>query len=545
MSAVLKPLEFDYKNPDYVSIFRERTVRLQRLRADAGLLREVWPYYRENIGQFISDWGVTLDQRVIARGWSAVMPFVLFPRQREWIDWVVGHWRAGTPAICDKSRDMGISWLAMSVSVSLCLFFDDMAIGFGSSKEENVDKSGEPKCLFYKGRMFLQYLPPEFRGGYDPKKHAPHMRISVPTTNSTISGEAGDNIGRGGRTGIYFVDEAAHLERPLLIDASLSMNTDCRIDMSSVNGNANSFAIRRWSGNIDVFTFHWRDDPRKDEAWYKKKSDELVDPIIVAQELDINYTASVEGIVIPAIWVQAARGAFRKLGIAASGMKRGALDVADQGIDKNAFAWRHGNELKSVTSWKGSADLDIYHSAELAFGLCDLNGLSGFDYDADGLGAGLRGDARKINEGRVKETPPRKRLLITPFRGSGGVYRPEQTMPGTERKHEDFFENYKAQAWWSLRFRFLATYRAVVLGQPYDVDDIISIAEDFPEVARTCIELSQPVYGLSKKGKLLIDKQPDGIASPNNADAVMMAFAPKRAKMVISDEILENAGHAR
>jgi hypothetical protein len=37
-----------------------------------------------------------------------------------------------------------------------------------------------------------------------------------------LKGEAGDNIGRGDRTTLYFVDEAAFLQRPLLIDAALA-----------------------------------------------------------------------------------------------------------------------------------------------------------------------------------------------------------------------------------------------------------------------------------------------------------------------------------
>ncbi|VEA68118.1 Uncharacterised protein [Serratia plymuthica] len=46
----------------------------------------------------------------------------------------------------------------------------------------------------------------------------------------------GDNIGRGDHTTLYLVDEAAFLQRPLLIDAALSQTTRCRIDLSSVNG---------------------------------------------------------------------------------------------------------------------------------------------------------------------------------------------------------------------------------------------------------------------------------------------------------------------
>ena len=64
------------------------------------------------------------------------------------------------------------SRLAISLSCTLCLFREGLAIGFGSRKEEYVDRQGSPKSLFWKGRQFLQLLPPEFLFGWSPR-HAP------------------------------------------------------------------------------------------------------------------------------------------------------------------------------------------------------------------------------------------------------------------------------------------------------------------------------------------------------------------------------------
>lgn len=101
------------------------------------------------------------------------------------------------------------------------------------------------------------------------------MRVEFPTTGAVLKGEAGDNIGRGDRTTLYFVDEAAFQQRPLLIEASLSQTTRCRIDLSLVNGMANPFAQKRHGGLIPVFTFHWRSDPRKDDEWYRKECEKI------------------------------------------------------------------------------------------------------------------------------------------------------------------------------------------------------------------------------------------------------------------------------
>jgi phage terminase large subunit len=419
----------------------------------------------------------------------------------------------------------------VGVGVALCVLHDGFVAGYGSRKEEYVDKLDSPKSLFYKAREFIRYLPPEFRAGWDAKKNGAHMRLTFPKTGSVMTGEAGDNIGRGDRTSAYFVDESAFLERPMLTEASLSATTNCRIDLSSVNGMDNPFAQKRHAGKIEVFVFDWRDDPRKSDAWYAKQLNEL-DPVVVAQEIDRNYTASKEGILIPQAWVQSAIDAHVKLGIVPTGERLGALDVADEGRDKNAFATKHGVVLRTIEEWSGKGD-DIFGTVQRAFGLADAHGLASFLYDADGLGAGVRGDARVINEGR-----PNAPIEVEQFRGSGSVIDPDGPIPtvnpqrrdGKERTNKDFFANRKAQAWWALRVRFQLTHRAVTEGGEYDADEIVSLSSDLADLAKLTVELSQPTYSLNGAGKVVVDKAPDGSKSPNLADSVMIVYAPREPK---------------
>jgi len=528
------PFPFDWKNPDYVQVFEWRIERLNRIRAairkeiEDGTGPKAIPalrtFYRDNPAQFIIDFGMTFDPRNADIGLPSTLPFLLFPKQEDWVAWFIERWRAREPGLTEKSRDMGMSWLTVGTAATLCMFMPGIVAGFGSRKEDYVDKIGDPKSLFWKARYFVESVPPEFRGSWDRKLHAPHMRILFPDTGSAMTGEAGDNIGRGDRTTFYLVDEAAHLERPQLTDASLSATTNCRQDLSSVNGRGNPFAEKRFGGRIKVFTFHWRDDPRKDDAWYAKQCAEL-DPVVVAQEIDINYSASVEGVVIPSVWVQAAIDAHAKLGIAPTGARRGALDVADGGKDKNAFCGRYGVLVDHLEEWHGRKDNidDIFGTVEKAFAICDERGYSLFHYDADGLGAGVRGDSRVITQRRKDNGQPH--IVVEPFRGSGAVHDPEAEMV-PKRKNKDFFANYKAQSWWALRIRFNKTYRAVVEGQAFDPDEIISIDSSLANREKLVAELSQPTYTINGAGKVVIDKAPDGTASPNLADAVMIAFAP-------------------
>lgn len=521
------PFAVDFKNPDYIAVFKWRVDRLAEIRKTPGSVPALKAWYRDHPIDFIEDWGMTFDPRNVNTKIPAAMPFILFPRQREWLQWILERWQGKEPGLTEKSRDVGISWLAISLSSTICLHHADVVIGFGSRKEEYVDKIGSPKALFFKARQLISMLPVEFRGGWDETKHAPHMRILFPETNSAMTGEAGDNIGRGDRTSIYFVDESAYLERPQLIDAALSATTNCRIDMSSVNGMQNSFAEKRFGGKIKYFIFDWREDPRKDAAWYLKQTHDL-DPVVLAQEVDRNYSASVEGILIPSAWVQAAVDADIKLGIKPTGVKKAALDVADEGPDKNALCGRHGILVEGIDAWSGKGD-DIFGTVEHAFQLCDLAGYRDLDFDADGLGAGVRGDARVINDRR--KAAKGKEITVAGWRGSAAVANPDGEMV-KGRKNADYFQNAKAQGWWSLRIRFQQTYRAVVEKMAVDPDSIISLSGKLKNLAKLTSELSQPTYHPNDAGKIVVDKAPDGAASPNMADAVMIAFAPPQQAVI-------------
>jgi hypothetical protein len=358
------------------------------------------------------------------------------------------------------------------------------------------------------------------------------MRVEFPDSKSIITGEAGDGIGRGDRCSFYIVDEAAWIPRPELIEASLSQTTNCRHDVSTPRGMSNPFARKRHGGKISVFTFHWRDDPRKDEAWYIKKCNDIDNPVVIAQEIDLDYSASVEGIVIPAAWVRASIDAHIKLKIEPKGQRKAALDIADEGIDKNALAGIHGILLEYLEEWSGKGS-DIYDTIEHACAVCDIHDYPDVNYDADGLGAGTRGDARIINKKRIEDK--KRKIKFIPFHGSGKVVNPEgdpfsrdnSNRPSdTGRTNEDYFANFKAQSWWWLRKRFQHTYRAVVEGLSFNPDDIISIPSTLNGYEKLIVELSQPVYKQNNVGKIVIDKLPVGTKSPNKADSVMMVFAP-------------------
>lgn len=521
------PFDFDFNNPDYSRVFSHRAEKINKIRRNPECLPAMKAFYRENPAQFIIDWGCTFDPRNVERGLPSIIPFMLFPRQCEWIEWVVNDmWKKQEKGTTVKSRDMGVSWLSIALGCTLSMLYEDVVIGYGSRKEEYVDKIGDPKSMFWKAREFCSLLPPEFRGGFN-RGTAPHMRINFPDSNSSMIGEAGDNVGRGNRASIYFVDEFAFIDRPKLVDAALSQTTNCRIDVSTPNGPNNPFAERVKAGK-NVFRFHWRDDPRKDDDWYRKQIDEL-DAVTVAQEVDMDFNASVEGILIPQRWVQASIDAHVKLNFDPTGEKKSSFDVADKGKDMCAQSFVDGLLIEDVKQWSGKNVEDIYDSVEKTINNCADYGAMSFRYDADGMGAGARGDARKMNEER--KSNQLSAIDAEAYHGSGAVVDKDKWFiaPSGDMKgvtNGQFFSNYKAQAWWSLRERFKKTYEVVELGKDHNHDDLIFISSECSDLSTVTSELSQATYKKTGAGKIQIDKAPDDAKSPNCADAIVMTFAP-------------------
>lgn len=471
---------------------------------------------------FFDNWVWTYDPRGALKG-APYVPFDCFPKQYDYLDWLEDRENLQEDGAVKKSRDVGFTWLCGGFAVHRWRFRDGYKSTFGSRKAEYVDKIGDPDCIFEKIRMLIRNLPSWMVPPLSPKQDK-EMLLTCPINGNTIRGEAGDEMGRGGRSSIYFLDEFAHVERQDRVEAATSQNSDVRIFGSSANGTANLF-YRKVSGGLaskQVFTLHYTDDPRWNaDRVAKEKQD--TEPHIWASEMEINFAASIEGVVIPGTWVDAAIDAIGKLrkrgvSIEVTGARRGALDVADEGMDTNAFCIGQGIEIQKLEQWSGK-NSDIYATTERCFQICDVEDITSFRYDADGLGAGVRGDARIINQNRRQSRQPM--IHLEAFRGSEGVDHPErEDVKG--RKNIDYFENQKAQKWFRLRRMFHKTYLWVVEDQPCDLHEIISINPSCGNLTKAVSELSQPTFGVSKKGRLMIDKTPDGSRSPNIADAIMI-----------------------
>ena len=232
---------------------------------------DLMAYYRTDCIAWISDWVWTYDPRN-KRPWAKRMPLILWDKQREMVEFILDLLESGDNGGIKKARDIGATYLMAAVADWLWLFERETTITFGSRKEKLVDNKKDPKTIFYKIRDILEHLPAWMMPvGWNPREHDNFCKISNPENRSVITGEAGDEMGRGGRSTLYFLDEFAFVARATKVDAAVNDNASTVIYASTSNGPTTLFRAKEKSGHIQFFFHNWKHDPRKDEAWKKKK----------------------------------------------------------------------------------------------------------------------------------------------------------------------------------------------------------------------------------------------------------------------------------
>ena len=115
--------------------------------------------YSNDCVRFIRDCCLTFDPRNPLKGLPARMPFVPFPKQVDLVGFILGLMADEGDGLVEKSRDMGATWICCAVSVWLWLYKPGSSVGWGSRKEQLVDKLGDPDSIFEKIRMIVRNLP--------------------------------------------------------------------------------------------------------------------------------------------------------------------------------------------------------------------------------------------------------------------------------------------------------------------------------------------------------------------------------------------------
>ncbi len=238
-------------------------------------------------------------------------PFILYEFQQKAvteiyhaINWI-GPDAAPHDLLIEKSRDMGASWMQL-----LVIYWFWQTQGFsnfllGSIHRENVDKTGDPKCLFWKLDYIHQTQPEWIR----PKLERIFLTFINRDNGAVISGEAtSPNFSRSGRNNAILLDEFAIVEQSHEILLATNECGPCRLFNSTPKGMGNAFAKVRFGGECKVLSLHWVRHPEKalglyyettpegknkpHSPWYDAQCKRMGSAKGIAQELDIGYLAS-------------------------------------------------------------------------------------------------------------------------------------------------------------------------------------------------------------------------------------------------------------
>ena len=537
VSLNFDPLTVEWAAPDYRPIYAQRAKRLEGIRASTNVLAASLRFYETHPLEFIQDWFITYEPRRLA---GSIIPFVLWPRQREFIAWLHARVLAREDAIVEKSRDMGVTWLCVAYATWMWRFHQGSKFTFGSRKAQLVDRLGDPDSILEKVRMILRYLPPELLpGGFNVDEHANLFKIRNPENGSLIAGEGGKEMGRGGRSTIFCIDEAAFLEQPERVDAAISHNSDVKIYVSTAGPAGGPFYRKRHSRQFPVFSFHWHSDPRKGEAWYKRQQ-ALLDPVTFAREVEIDWDSALERIVIPSKWVRASRELACTLTLPEYGGGIGGLDVGGGGSGRSVFIARFGPIVTAPVAWQGG---DTTATAHRALEESVRHGIVNLTFDSIGVGAGVASTLQRLPDPIANSTAPavapRLDLFgrpIAPHLKVRGVQSGDQASASLwpdGRRSREKFANLRAEIWWMMRDRLNRTYEHWLHttgqsgGVEHQLDDLL-LLPDHPGLEA---ELSTPTWNQTATGRILIESKDTmkrrGVSSPDHADALSLCFIPE------------------
>jgi len=280
--------------------YRREILRIAR--GDLGYRSLLWSLCRSDILFYVNTFVWTFNPKL--KG-EKVIPFVTYPFQdvvfRELVEAVADH-----DLVIEKSRDMGASWMCLTVFEWFWHFYDYQTFLMVSRKEDLVDKSGDPKALFYKVDFIHKHLP----SWLVPEINRTNLHLNNEDNGSTIDGESttGD-VGRGDRRTAVLCDEFAMVQDGYKVNRALRDVTDCRIFNSTPAGAAGAFYDHVNNPHMKKIRLHWSEHPVKADGLYRDLSGKVRspyydlqclranNPVEIAMELDIDSVGGVSGII--------------------------------------------------------------------------------------------------------------------------------------------------------------------------------------------------------------------------------------------------------
>ena len=155
---------------EYGANLRFRKGLVQRCSEDEGFRQEQWILCSRDPAYWVNGYVFTYDPRIVRQ---PAQPFILYPFQERALETLLNA-LGRHDVLIEKSRDMGASWLIVLTFLWAWMYRPLQSFLVGSRKEDLVDKSGDPRSLFWK--MDFTLTAEVDAAGHDPEQVGPSQR---------------------------------------------------------------------------------------------------------------------------------------------------------------------------------------------------------------------------------------------------------------------------------------------------------------------------------------------------------------------------------
>lgn len=214
------------------------------------------------------------------------LPFILRPAQDRAVVTIKRAIDEQFDVVVNKSREEGATEIIRGILTNYWLFIPQSTFLCGSRTEDDVDKVGNPKSLFWKFDYGLEHLPVWLKKNLRFERF--HLHLLNLLNDSTIDGEAtSESFGAGARALAVWLGEFGRIW-PADLAASVRQTVSdvarCVIyDSTHWYGEGHPFAKIIKEGKAKIVLLPWYENPVKNKGLYKSPDVDIIEII------DIDY----------------------------------------------------------------------------------------------------------------------------------------------------------------------------------------------------------------------------------------------------------------
>ena len=274
---------------------------------DKRAAQDIWIACKRDLLFYINSFCWLFEPRA-KKGAPKLRPFITYDYQDETLGTIADN--LGVQNIhCNKSRGMGATYMFIVAMEHRWHFFDYETFLCISRVEDDVDKTDDPRSIFWKIDLQHQYQP-TWLLGFDTQTAPNRMKLHLfnPLTNSTIDGiSTQGNVARGDRRTAIFMDEFAAVDPTdsYRMCTSAQYASDCCIFNSTPQGIGNAFydQSKPDAAGAKIELAWWRhpefgkgvyldEQGKRRSPWYDLQRRRANHPREISQELDMSFLGS-------------------------------------------------------------------------------------------------------------------------------------------------------------------------------------------------------------------------------------------------------------